>query len=52
MDGLRWEVEGMKPEGTRIEEIGLAMPFHAIPCHTATCHYPKVVLTGYCEAGG
>lgn len=30
MDGLRWEEEGMKPEGTRIEEIGLAMPFHAI----------------------
>ena len=34
MDGLRWEVEGMKPEGTRIvEEVGLAMPFHAIQPH-------------------
>ena len=40
MDSLRWEEEGMKPEGTRVEETGLAMPCHysCMPVSTSGTH--------------
>lgn len=44
MDGLRWEEEGMKPEGTSRHRVS-----HAMPCRIARS---GTVLTGYCEAGG